>query len=174
MKNKKIQEEINVRRQEEFLQAWREKKRRKWLSKHKECCGQEEEMEELERRRGSRVGRLMKERTVRFEDEGRNSGGENKGEQVAVMVHNEGQEGDNRCMEEEDEERIQEMEGSKEDGYKTESSISVEGESIVSMGADGEVEEEDEEEEEEDPGKERMYETDSSVTVDGESVFTEV
>ena len=60
-----------------------------------------------------------------------------------------------------------------EDG-RTESSISVEGESVGSMGADGEGEEEDEEAAEEELGRERRYETDSSVTVDGESVFTEV
>ena len=128
-------------------------------------------MEELERRRGSRVGRLMKERTVRFEDEGRTSGGETKEELVSVVVHSEGQkEGDkmNECAEVGDEERTKEMEDAKEAGYETDSSVSVEGASVVTMGAEGEDEEDLE------PGREEMYETDSSVTVDGMSVVTEV
>ena len=133
-------------------------------------------MEELERRRGSRVGRLMKERSVRFEDEGRTSGGETKEELATVVVHSGGQEGDktNRCTGVGDEERTKEMEDAKEDGYKTDSSVSVERESIVTMGVDGEEEEDAGEEEEEEPGREEKYETDSSVTVDGMSVVTEV
>ena len=121
------------------------------------------------------MGRLMKEKAtkVRFKDEGKCSEEEKKEEQVAVMIHNEGQEGEKRCREEEGVEKIQEMESPME-VRRTESSISVDGESVGSMGADGEGDEVDEEDEEEELGRERRYETDSSVTVDGESVFTEV
>ena len=40
------------------------------MSKHQDCCGKEMMMEELEKRRGSKTGKLMRERMVRFEDQG--------------------------------------------------------------------------------------------------------
>ena len=66
----------------------------------------------------------------------------------------------------------EEMGEAKEIGYETDSSVTVEGASVVTMGA----EDEDEEEDGEDPeaGGEDMYDTDSSVTVEGVSVVTEV
>ena len=178
LKKKKIQEEIDIKRREDFLQRWRENKRRKWMLKHRECCLAEEEMAELERRRGSRVGRLTKEKMtkVRFEDERKHSEEDKSEEQVAVMIHGEGQESGKNCKEEEGEAEILKEESSMEAG-RAESSILVEGESGKPGESDEEgeeEEEEDEEEEEEEMGRERRYETDSSVTVDGESVFTEV
>ena len=134
-------------------------------------------MEELERRRGSKAGRLMRERSVRFEDEDRTSGGETKEDLVSVVVHSEGQREEdarNECVEEMDEWGTKEMKDAKETGYETDSSVSVEGASVVTVGAEGEGEDDEGEEEDPEAGGEEMFKTDSSVTVDGMSVVTEV
>ena len=147
------------------------------MQKHRDCCLAEEEMAELERRRGSRVGRLTREKMtkVRFEDEKKHCEEDNNEEQVAVMIHKEGQEDEMGGKEEEGEVKIMKEENPME-ADRAEASILVEGESGGPREPEEgeEVEEDEEEEEEEELDRERRYETDSSVTVDGESVFTEV